>query len=348
MKNTEMHLLVIRTSAMGDVALTVPVIKGLREQYPDLAVTMLILPEYRSFFSNIGNLDFILPDFKNKYRGLRGIIKLFFEIRKHGGIDHIIDLHDVLRSKILSFLFRTVGVQVSVIDKGRKQKKDITRGRNKVRLKHTVERYCSVFADAGFEVKPVTGMVIIPLEESLAKTRILFTGNTGITYIGVAPYAKHALKTWPEKNMIGLLEMLEKNHKVKFMFFGGHEELSMLMALNKIFSGSELIAGGYSLNEELAIMSRLSFMIAMDSSNMHMAALVGTKVISIWGATDPVTGFGPWLQPDDFSIRIPAEDLTCRPCSVFGKGKCARGDFACMKWMTPENVYQKIDKLMFS
>ena len=104
-------------------------------------------------------------------------------------------------------------------------------------------------------------------------------------------------------------------------------------------------AGKMTLEEELALMSRLDFMIAMDSSNMHMAALVGTKVISIWGGTDPLTGFGAWEQPDDYAVRIAVEELTCRPCTVFGKGKCRRGDFACMMWLSPEKVYEKLVNL---
>jgi ADP-heptose:LPS heptosyltransferase len=100
-----------------------------------------------------------------------------------------------------------------------------------------------------------------------------------------------------------------------------------------------------NLGEELALMSRLDMMIAMDSSNMHMAALAGTRVISIWGATDPITGFGAWQQPDEYSIRLPFKELGCRPCSVYGKGKCRRGDFACMMWLTPEKVFESIISL---
>jgi ADP-heptose:LPS heptosyltransferase len=93
-------------------------------------------------------------------------------------------------------------------------------------------------------------------------------------------------------------------------------------------------------------MSRLELMIAMDSSNMHMAALIGTKVISIWGGTDPLGGFAAWMQPDSFSIRIPVEELTCRPCTIYGKGE-TKNDFACMKLLTPELVFNRIEKLVF-
>jgi hypothetical protein len=79
-----------------------------------------------------------------------------------------------------------------------------------------------------------------------------------------------------------------------------------------------------------------------------MAALTGTKVISIWGGTDPISGFGAWMQPEMHFVRIPAEDLPCRPCTIYGKGECRRGDFACMKWLTPEMVFSKVEKSLSS
>jgi ADP-heptose:LPS heptosyltransferase len=105
------------------------------------------------------------------------------------------------------------------------------------------------------------------------------------------------------------------------------------------------VAGKYTLDEELDLICSLDAMIAMDSANMHMAALAGVKTISIWGATDPSAGFGAWAQPDEYMIRISRQDLSCRPCTVYGKGKCARGDFACMKWLTPELVFEKLNNL---
>jgi len=78
---------------------------------------------------------------------------------------------------------------------------------------------------------------------------------------------------------------------------------------------------------------------------MHMAALTGTKVISIWGATDPLTGFGAWMQPDEYSVRIPVDQLKCRPCTVYGKDKCKRKDHACMMWLTSEMVLKRLINL---
>ena len=339
-----MRLLVIRTSAMGDVAFTTPVLTGMRIQYPEVEMVLLTRAAFRPFFQEDQGLKLFIADLNGRHKGLIGIFRLFRDLQKSGPFDRVIDLHAVLRSILLGLLFRLVGVSGSVIDKGRRDKRYIIKGRIKKKLKHSVERYCDVFAKAGYPVNTSEGPWIRPSLNILEKHRGLID-NTGVKNIGIAPYAKHNLKRWPEEYMIKLLSLISQRIGVKFWLFGGAEDIESLEAFSLSVSNSYSVAGKLKLEEELALMSRLDLMIAMDSSNMHMAALVGTKVISIWGGTDPLTGFGAWQQPDEQAIRIPVDELACRPCTVFGKGKCQRGDFACMMWLTPEKVYDTINKL---
>ena len=335
-----MRLLVIRASAMGDVALVTPVLKGLLGKYPDVEIVMVTRSAFKSFFSESSRLTILTPDFKGRHKGIAGIFRLYSEIRKNYKIDYVVDIHDVLRSRILRTLFRAGGTPVSVIDKGRKEKRDLITGKRKVQLKHSVIRYCEAFRKAGFPVEPSEDKPIEVKSGSAAVDEIVKSFR-GIN-IGVAPYALHKLKMWPEENMILLMKKISENHDVSFFLFGSRNEASKLERIKEQVPGTINLAGKLNLEEELAAMSRLSFMIAMDSSNMHMAALTGLKVISIWGGTDPFGGFGAWMQPDNYALRIPVDELTCRPCTIFGKGECKRGDFACMKWLTPEAVYEKI------
>ena len=85
-------------------------------------------------------------------------------------------------------------------------------------------------------------------------------------------------------------------------------------------------------------MSQLEVMISMDSSNMHLASLVGTPVVSIWGATHPYAGFMGWGQSEDNVVQV---ELDCRPCSIFGQKPCLRGDFACLNNILPETIVEK-------
>jgi len=329
---------------MGDVALTTPAIRGLMNQYPEVRITLVTRSSFSPLFSSMYGLNLFFPDFRKKHKGLSGMIQLFRDLKKTRRIDHVLDLHDVLRSKMLRWLFRLSGVPVHVIDKGRIAKKQVINGKRRIRLKHSVERYCDVLASAGFPVVPEKGPWIIPATDALEKVCGM-VGASGTFNVGVAPYANHELKTWPVNYMVRLLALIAEKRRVTFWLFGGREEIEPLTSFQKQVPGSFLVAGNLSLGEELALISRLDFMIAMDSSNMHMAALTGTKVISIWGSTDPLTGFGAWQQPDDFAIGIPAGELPCRPCSVFGKGTCRRGDLACLNRLTTEKVFERLVNL---
>jgi len=333
---------------MGDVALTLPVLHAFRKQYPEVKIMMLTRPAFRDFFACDSETELFAPDLKSGYKGLSGIIRMYRQLRRTGSFDYVIDLHNVLRSRIIGFFFRASGIPVFTLDKGRREKKDLISGKKKARLKHTVERYCDVFAAAGFDIKPVEGKILFPAPVSEKKISILFgdkLNDRSLLHIGVAPFARHELKQWPVENMIALLKMISARKKAWFWLFGGADECRQIEEMEKTIGTATSLCGKMTLSDEIAVMERLSFMIAMDSSNMHMASLAGTRVISIWGGTDPLAGFGAWGQPEDYSIKISTDLLSCRPCTVYGKGKCKRGDFACMMQLTAGKVFDKMIKL---
>ena len=90
-------------------------------------------------------------------------------------------------------------------------------------------------------------------------------------------------------------------------------------------------------------MSHLELMVSMDSANMHLASLVNTPVVSIWGATHPYTGFMGWNQKLENAVQV---DLPCRPCSIFGNKPCLRGDYACLNSITPDMVFSKVKAVL--
>ncbi|MGB8491092.1 MAG: glycosyltransferase family 9 protein [Bacteroidales bacterium] len=339
-----MRLLVIRTSAMGDVALVAPVLKSMRDQYPGVELILLTRKMFRPFFNSIDGLKFFFPDFEKRHKGIAGLFLLYRDIVGQGKVDYVIDLHDVIRSKVLRAIFRAGGVTVRYIDKGRKEKKMLITGRSRKKLRHTVERYEDVFGRAGFRVNPSEGPWIVP-SPAAVHNAVDISGITGGINIGVAPFAKHRLKMWPEQYMVELLGMITGKFRAKIWLFGGIEDAEGLSSLQKRVPGSVNLQGVLNLDQELALMTKLSLIISMDSSNMHMAALSGTRVVSIWGGTDPAAGFGPWNQPEGYANSIPFDRLTCRPCTVYGKGKCKRKDHACMLWLTPELVFKKLVEL---
>lgn len=95
----------------------------------------------------------------------------------------------------------------------------------------------------------------------------------------------------------------------------------------------------FDLAGEIAMMQQLDVMLTMDSANMHLASLVGTPVVSVWGGTHPYAGFLGWNQKDTDCVQL---DMPCRPCSVYGNKPCLRGDYACLKGITPEMIVGKV------
>ena len=90
-------------------------------------------------------------------------------------------------------------------------------------------------------------------------------------------------------------------------------------------------------------MSRLRLVLAMDSGNMHLASLAGVPVVSVWGATHPLSGFLGWGQSIDNVIQ---EDLPCRPCSIYGSKPCEYGDYRCMTGISPERVLEATNRIL--
>ena len=120
------HILVIRLSAMGDVAMTVPVLRAFSLQYPEVKITVVSRPFFKPFFDDIENITFFAIDLKERHKGFLGLLRLFSDLRKLN-IDAVADLHNVLRSKVVRTLFALSGKKVAATDKGRKDKKELTK-----------------------------------------------------------------------------------------------------------------------------------------------------------------------------------------------------------------------------
>jgi ADP-heptose:LPS heptosyltransferase len=337
------HILAIRFSALGDVAMAVPVIKAVLEQHPEIKITVVSNHFVEPLFKEIERCNFIPAFLHDHHKGFIGMIKLFTEIRRKEKIDFVIDLHDVLRSKILRTLLRFSGIRSAHIDKGRKEKKQLTRKKNKILrpLKTTHRRYADVFNKAGIPLlldnrDPVLSKKNLP---SSLLSKII----PGRKLIGVAPFSKHKEKMYPLSRMKSIIKKISEEENVQALFFGSKNEAVILEEWQSSIPGSLNVAGNYSFGEELSIISNLYAMISMDSANVHLASLYDVPVISVWGATHPFAGFIGWNQPSD---NIVETDLYCRPCSVFGNKPCYRGDHACMENMPEEMILKKIKSLI--
>jgi ADP-heptose:LPS heptosyltransferase len=347
------QLLVIRFSAMGDVALLLPVLEAVLKAHPQTHIMLLTRKRFFPFFSHLPAITLYEADLEGRHKGLKGMWTLFQELRREYRFDAIIDQHQNLRSGFLGWLFNLTSVPVFTLYKGRREKQMLTRSKNKriTQLPHAAERYLQTFGRAGYKAEtgpsPYFGATV-SVEELLRKAGVVSKVQEKSPWIGLAPFAQHAQKMWPFENMAPFLELLyERYPEAKvFLMGGGQSEVEQLEELSQKFPQAILVAGKTSLSTELALISHFDLMVCMDSSNMHLAALSGIPVLSIWGATHPYAGFGPWQQDETHVLQVPTEELTCRPCSVFGNKPCMRGDLACLNRITPQMVMQRTESLL--
>ncbi|HEX9152994.1 MAG TPA: ADP-heptose--LPS heptosyltransferase RfaF, partial [Flavobacterium sp.] len=143
----------MRLSAMGDVAMTVPVLRAFVNQHPEIKITVVSRPFFRPFFDSIPNVSFFAFDEKERHKGFFGLLRLFRDLQQLNS-DAFADLHNVLRSKIVRSLFALSGKNVASVDKGRTEKKALTQSENKVfkPLPTMFERHVKVFEELGFTV----------------------------------------------------------------------------------------------------------------------------------------------------------------------------------------------------
>lgn len=333
---------------MGDVALTIPVLQAVVAQNQNIKITVLTKKPFAPIFYIIPNIEILTPDFNKQYKGLSGLFQLYKSLKETRQFDMIIDLHHVLRSNILSFFFRSNRVPVYKIDKGRGNKtKFTTKNHPKIQeLRHTTERYADVFRKAKLKVnlsdykKPIF---------KVTKKVEQFLNKKNTPFIGIAPFAAHETKQFPLDKMRKVIAQLIFKHPNSsiFIFGGGKKEKKLADELINKFKQVHSVIGEFSLIQELILMQQMEVMLTMDSSNMHLARLVDTPVISIWGSTHPHLGFSAFKQLDSkLNIQIPVDELPCRPCSVYGNQPCHRDDFACMNRIEEGVIVKKIEEII--
>jgi ADP-heptose:LPS heptosyltransferase len=345
-------LLVLRFSAMGDVVLLVPVVRSLVAAYPDVEVTVVTRPKFASFFTDIERVVPFPADVDYTYNGVFGMRELFKKLLRKN-YDVVIDMHDHVRTMVLRTLFKFFGYPVYVFQKGRNEKKRFTQKENKETkpIPHTIQRYQQAFENAGFPFALIPPPYI-SLKESAAQDALKWLAEKGLSknekWIGIAPFAMHTTKIWPLKNYADLIrQILQKQPARFFLFGGGDKEIAFFNELQSQFpENCHVVAGEMKLKQELSLMKHLDAMICVDSSNMHFGSLLGIPVISIWGGTHPDVGFGPFGSDKENIIQISRDELPCRPCSVYGRETCYRGDFACLTRISPEQVIDLLMKRM--
>lgn len=344
------NILLTRFSALGDVAMTVPVIYDTCRANPRRRFVMLTKPRAAALFTSApANLEVVAPDL-TQYSGLAGLRRLFSELRSRYGLTTVVDLHDVLRTKVLRTLARLAGMRVATIRKGRRRKRALTRRRGKVLvpLRSTFGRYRRAFADAGIDTgEPAFSSLYDAPGAAPAR---LFAAATpprrpGERWIAVAPFAAHRGKAYPVELMERVVSHFASLPAFKVFILGfGESEEGVAADWAALYPGVvNTPAARMDMAAEMALLNHCECIVTMDSANMHLASLAGIRAVSVWGATHPYSGFMGWRQSAGDAVQL---DLPCRPCSVFGNKPCRRGDYFCLAGIKPEAIISKVETVL--
>lgn len=339
------NVLVARFSALGDIAMTLPAVYDACGANPDTRFYFLTRHHPAKLFINRPDNLTLVPVNLDNYKGVGGMWRLARALCKRYSITDFVDLHDVMRTKLLRIFLRLAGVKCRHIDKGRHSRAELTRRNNKVlvQLKPMPERYRDVFYKAGIalanDFDSLWPKGKAPVSEFASVTRPKAEGEH---WLAVAPFAKHRGKVYPIDQLERVIEEFDRRPGQKIFIFGfGEEESSIIAKLARRYkSVVNMAEANIGLAAELALLNHCDTMLSMDSANMHLASLVGLRAVSVWGATHPYAGFLGWRQRTRDVIQL---DMTCRPCSIFGDRPCHRGDYHCLAGIRPRLIIERID-----
>jgi ADP-heptose:LPS heptosyltransferase len=330
---------------MGDVAMTVPVLRALAQQHPDVKITIISRPFFQPFFENIPNLTFFAFDEKERHKGFLGLLQLYKDLKKYN-FNAFADLHNVLRSKVIRTLFAVSGKNTAFVDKGRTEKAALTRAENKIfkQLPTMFERHVKVFEKLGFSVD--LSNPTFPEKAVLDSEIIQLIGENSKALIGIAPFAQYDSKVYPLDLMQQVIDDLVSTNSYKILLFGGgKKEIELLNTLSKNRDNVVVVAGKITFQQELKLISNLDLMLSMDSGNGHIAAMLGIKTITLYGATHPFAGFLPFNQPMENALVSDRNLFPKLPTSIYGNKK-VDGYENAMRTILPETIVSKIDSLL--
>lgn len=305
-------MLLVRLSALGDVAILEPVLRQRASENPDVLFILAAPPRLEPLFRGMENVQYVPTEKRQKPRELYRQLSALKP-------DVVADMHHVLRTIGVGWLFRLHSVPVHCI------RKHCGRGIA------TWQRYDRVFGRCGLKGSATMGDYW-QAKSSERQPRV----------VGIAPFAQHQGKIWPLGKMERLVAMLsERGYWVQL--FGSAAEAPVLDAWAEKYEGVESLAGRYSFEEELERIAVLDVMVSMDSANMHFASCKGVPVVSIWGATHPCRGFYGWRQNPAWAVQ---KEMGCRPCSKYGNKPCRLGDYPCLTGIEPIEVVEKIERVL--
>lgn len=310
-------MLIVRFSSIGDIVLTTPVLKGIREQLPNVEVHYLTKRPFFQLLDLNPNID--------KIHLIESSIDEVIPALKEEGYDHIIDLHHNVRTKALKM---KLGIKMTSFPKLNLQKWLLVNLKwNKMPKVHIVDRYFDAVKELGVKNRSY------PIEFFIRKeNNVDIQSRFGLepgSYISVAIGAQFATKRMPEELLFRMLNEIDD----PVVIVGGKEDEEAAKKLADRLDKQNVIsaAGHFNIGQSASIVQQSSKVLTNDTGMMHIAAAFELPIISVWGNTVPEFGMFPYRpsKKDSYTIHE-VKGLNCRPCSKIGFDKCPKGHFKCM------------------
>ncbi|MBX7045148.1 MAG: glycosyltransferase family 9 protein [Ignavibacteria bacterium] len=323
------RILIIQTAFLGDVILTLPLVQVLKKHLPDSPIDFLCIPSVKDLFKHNPLINKLIVYDK---RGEDTFGRIKNEIK--GNYDIVISPHRSARSALLAF--------------STKAKQRITFNKSslsflytdKIKYEtgiHEIQRNLSLLRPLGIDEKEIIRPeLFIGDEERKRAQEVLNEYNVSENAIALTPGSVWFTKRYPKEKFGRLLELLKQTNEKVFLI-GGESDKELGDFLISYSQNENVIntAGKLNVLESAELIRRCRLLITNDSAPLHLANSVGTKVVSLWGATIPQFGFFPYGEND---IIIETEGLKCRPCSIHGGDKCPIGTFDCMRNIPEEKI----------
>ena len=325
-------ILIIRFSSIGDIVLTTPVVRCVKQQIDNCEVHYLTKKQFEPILSENPYLDKIFTIDREINEVIRTLAAEKY--------DYILDLHKNFRSIGVR---QKLGVRTFSFPKLNFKKWLLVRFKiNLLPSVHIVDRYFKAAERIGVKNDGKGLDYFIPKADEVDPNELPETFRDG--YIGFVIGAKHQTKQLPVEKSVGILSGI--NYPV--VILGGPEDRRLGEEIIKNAKGEIFNAcGKFSLNRSASLVKQADAVITNDTGLMHIAAAFRKKIFSVWGNTVPEFGMYPYMPGFEMLSEIVQVDgLKCRPCSKIGFEKCPKGHFNCMNMIDEKKIAEKISEYL--
>lgn len=328
-----MKILIVRFSSIGDLVLTTPVIRCVK-QLKDAEVHVLTFARFGQVLANNPYID--------QHITIESSIREVIPRLRQEHYDLVIDLHRNIRTLSLKWQLRRPSVSFRKLNL---RKYLLVRLKiNKMPALHIVDRYLNTVKAFGV-INDGRGLDYFLTDrdrDALEQLPLHFEDGYIVMVVG----GRYTTKIYPEDLAAELVSLLP----LPVVLLGGPEDRSRADQIIRMKTGNDVLngCGVFSLNGSAAVVEKASAIITNDTGLMHIAAAFRKKIVSVWGNTVPDFGMTPYLPADSahHSILAQAIDVKCRPCSKLGYASCPKGHFRCMKLIQPQVIADAVEMLI--